>query len=117
MCTICISAAALATMTGSDSAGGLAALAAVRLRVKRRKDDGVWPNVPRSAPKNRKTHAVAIFKLIPGVALAVIPNAGHFALFSEPERVIPLVEDFLKRTGRSISVATAEMSYQPGETR
>jgi hypothetical protein len=34
MCPICISAAALATMAGSGSAGGLAALVAVKLRLK-----------------------------------------------------------------------------------
>ena len=36
MCPICIGAAALATMAGSGSAGGLAALLAVKLHLKRR---------------------------------------------------------------------------------
>lgn len=39
MCPICISAAALATMAGTGSAGGLAAFVAVKLHLKRRPDD------------------------------------------------------------------------------
>ena len=39
----------------------------------------------------RLEHAVETFKLIPNAELAVIPDAGHFALFSEQERVIPVV--------------------------
>lgn len=35
MCPICISAAALAAMAGTGSAGGLAALVAVKLHIKR----------------------------------------------------------------------------------
>jgi pimeloyl-ACP methyl ester carboxylesterase len=65
----------------------------------------------------RLDHAVETFKLIPDAELAVIPNAGHFALFSEPERVIPVIEDFLRAAGRNIPVATAEVGYQPGESR
>jgi len=65
----------------------------------------------------RLEHAVETLKLIPKAELAVIPNAGHFALFSEPERVIPVVEDFLRRPEGLIPVATAETGYQPGETR
>ena len=65
----------------------------------------------------RLEHAVETFKRIPHAELAVIPNAGHFSLFSEPERVIPVVADFLRRPERIIPVATAETGYQPGETR
>ncbi|HEX6614476.1 MAG TPA: alpha/beta hydrolase [Rhodanobacteraceae bacterium] len=65
----------------------------------------------------RLEHAVETFRLIPEAELAVIPNAGHFALFSEPERVIPVIEDFLKAAGRDIPVANAETGYQPGKTR
>lgn len=65
----------------------------------------------------RLEHAVETFRRIPGAELAVIPNAGHFALFSEPERVIPVIADFLKASGREIPVATAETGYQPGKTR
>jgi|SRR5581483_959585 len=65
----------------------------------------------------RLEHAVETLKLIPNAELAVIPNAGHFALFSEPERVIPVVVDFLQRPEKSLPVATAEIGYQPGQTR
>jgi len=47
----------------------------------------------------------------------VIPNAGHFALFSEPGRVIPVVDNFLKKLEKKIPIATAETGYHPGETR
>jgi pimeloyl-ACP methyl ester carboxylesterase len=65
----------------------------------------------------RLEHAVETLKLIPHAELAVIPDAGHFALFSEPERVIPVVEHFLKKPDKKIPIATAEMGYRPGETR
>ena len=38
MCPICIGAAAWATLAGTSSAGGVAALAAVKLHIKRRPD-------------------------------------------------------------------------------
>jgi len=65
----------------------------------------------------RLEHALETFRRIPDAELAVIPNAGHFALFSEPEKVIPVIEDFLRASGRNIPVATAETGYQPGEAR
>ncbi len=65
----------------------------------------------------RIEHALEIFQLIPHAELAVIPDASHFALFSEQERVIPVVEDFLKKSEEKIPFATAETGYLPGETR
>ncbi len=65
----------------------------------------------------RLEHAVETLKLIPNAELAVIPNAGHFALFSEPERVIPVVEHFLKKPEKKIPIATAATGYHPGRTR
>lgn len=65
----------------------------------------------------RLDHAVETLKLIPNAQLAVIPNAGHFALYSEPEKVIPVVGNFLKNTGKRIPIATAEVGYHPGATR
>jgi pimeloyl-ACP methyl ester carboxylesterase len=65
----------------------------------------------------RVEHAVETVKLIPTAELAVIPSASHFALFSEPERVIPIVKHFLEKPKKSIPLATAEAGYQPGETR
>jgi pimeloyl-ACP methyl ester carboxylesterase len=65
----------------------------------------------------RLEHAVETFKLIPNAELAVIPSASHFALFSEQERVIPIIKHFLEKPERSIPLATAGTGYHPGETR
>jgi pimeloyl-ACP methyl ester carboxylesterase len=65
----------------------------------------------------RVEHALETVKLIPNAELAVIPSASHFALFSEPERVIPIVKHFLEKPEKSIPLATAETGYHPGETR
>lgn len=65
----------------------------------------------------RVEHAVESSTLIPNAELAVIPNAGHFALFSEPERVIPIVRHFLEKPDNTLPVATAKTGYHPGETR
>jgi pimeloyl-ACP methyl ester carboxylesterase len=65
----------------------------------------------------RLEHAVQTFKLIPNAELAVIPDAGHFALFSEQKRVIAVVEHFLEKPAKKIPIATAGTGYHPGETR
>jgi len=65
----------------------------------------------------RFEHAFETAKLIPNAELAVIPSASHFVLFSEPERVIPIVKHFLEKPEKSIPLATAATGYHPGETR
>ncbi len=65
----------------------------------------------------RLEHALETFTLIPNAELAVIPDASHFALFSEQNRVIPVVENFLKKPEKKIPFATAETGYHLGETR
>ena len=65
----------------------------------------------------RLEHAVDSLRRIPNAELAVIPDAGHFALMSEPERVIPIIEYFLAKPARRIPVASAGIGYHPGETR
>lgn len=65
----------------------------------------------------RLEHALETFRLIPNAQLAVIPDAGHFALFWEQEKVIPAVENFLKKPAKKIPFASAETGYCPGETR
>jgi pimeloyl-ACP methyl ester carboxylesterase len=62
-------------------------------------------------------HAVESFNLIPYAELAVIPDAGHFTLSSEPEKVIPVVKHFLEKPEKRTPVATARTGYHPGETR
>jgi pimeloyl-ACP methyl ester carboxylesterase len=65
----------------------------------------------------RVEHAIETVKLVPNAELAVIPDASHFVLFSEQERVIPIVRHFLEKPGKGIPMATAEIGYHPGETR
>ena len=65
----------------------------------------------------RVEHAIETMKLIPHAELAVVPDAGHFALSSEHEKVIPIVQHFLEKPETRIPVATAGMGYHPGETR
>ena len=65
----------------------------------------------------RLEHSVESFHLIPNAELAVIPDAGHFALSSEPEKIIPVVKHFLEKPEKRIPVATARTGYHPGETR
>jgi pimeloyl-ACP methyl ester carboxylesterase len=65
----------------------------------------------------RVEHALETFKIIPDAELAVIPDAGHFVLFSEQERVIPVVKHFLEKPEKRFPLATAGMGYHPGETR
>jgi pimeloyl-ACP methyl ester carboxylesterase len=65
----------------------------------------------------RLEHAVDSFKLIPNAELAVIPDAGHFVLNSEPERVIPIVKHFLGKPEKRLPVASAATGFHPSETR
>jgi pimeloyl-ACP methyl ester carboxylesterase len=65
----------------------------------------------------RLEHSVETVKLIPRAQLAVIPDASHFALSSEQERVIPIIEHFLERSERQLPLANANVGYHPGETR
>src|SRR5215469_2660667 len=65
----------------------------------------------------RIEHAVETFKVIPNAELAVIPSASHFVLYSEQERVIPVVKHFLEMPENSIPLSTAGTGYHPGETR
>jgi len=65
----------------------------------------------------RVEHAVETFKVIPSAELAVIPSASHFVLYSEQERVIPVVKHFLEKPEKTIPLATADTGYHPGETR
>jgi len=65
----------------------------------------------------RIEHATETFRLMPHAELTVIPDAGHFALFSEPEKVIPAVRHFMEKPEKRPPVASAEMGYHPGETR
>ncbi len=65
----------------------------------------------------RVEHAAEAARRIPHAELAVIPDASHFVLFSEPERVIPVVSYFLAKPAKQYPLANAETGYRPGETR
>lgn len=65
----------------------------------------------------RAEHGVRAFRRIPGAELAIIPDAGHFALDSEPERVLPVIEHFLTKAAVRPPIATAGLGYRPGESR
>jgi len=65
----------------------------------------------------RLEHSVETVKLIPRAELAVVPDASHFALSSEPERVIPVIKRFLEKPEKELPLATANVGYHPGETR
>ena len=65
----------------------------------------------------RLEHSVESVRLIPYAELAVIPDASHFALSSDQERVIPVIKHFLEKPEMRIPLATAEVGYHPGETR
>ena len=65
----------------------------------------------------RLEHAVEASKLMPNAELAVVPDAGHFAPWSEQERVMPIVRHFLEKPETRIPVASAGMGYHPGQTR
>lgn len=65
----------------------------------------------------RLEHAIETLRLIPNAELAVIPDAGHYALFSEQERVIPVINHFLTKADTRPPIGTAETGYHLGETR
>jgi pimeloyl-ACP methyl ester carboxylesterase len=65
----------------------------------------------------RLEHSVETLKLIPHAELFVVPDASHFALSSEPERVIPTIKRFLEKHDEELPLATANVGYHPGETR
>lgn len=65
----------------------------------------------------RVEHAADTSRRIQNAELTVIPDAGHFVLYSEPDRVLPMVQHFLEKPATRRPVATAEMGYRPGKTR
>lgn len=65
----------------------------------------------------RLEHSVETVRRIPRAELAVIPSASHFALSSEPQRVIPIIQHFLEKPDDELPLATAAAGYHPGETR
>jgi len=56
-------------------------------------------------------------RMIPGAELAVIPDSSHFALFSEPEKLLPTVAAFLDAAAPRLPLGNWETGYYPGITR
>jgi pimeloyl-ACP methyl ester carboxylesterase len=65
----------------------------------------------------RLEHSVETFRVIPRAELAVIPNASHFALSSEQEKVVPIIQKFFEKPDEELPLATAALGYYPGKTR
>lgn len=56
-------------------------------------------------------------RLIPNAQLAVIPDASHFVLFSEPGKLLPTIAAFLDAPTPKIPLSTLSTGYYPGMTR
>lgn len=55
-------------------------------------------------------------RMIPGAQLAITPDASHFVLFSEPEKLLPTVAAFFDAPTPDVPLGTAN-GYYPGVTR
>jgi pimeloyl-ACP methyl ester carboxylesterase len=56
-------------------------------------------------------------RMIPAAQLAIIPDASHFVLMSEPEKLLPTVSAFLDAPISKVECATFKTGYYPGVTR
>jgi pimeloyl-ACP methyl ester carboxylesterase len=54
---------------------------------------------------------------MPTAQLAIIPDASHFVLMSEPEKLLPTVAAFLDAPLSKLECATFKTGYYPGVTR
>jgi len=62
-------------------------------------------------------HHLEVYRIISNAQLAVIPNAGHFVLYDDPEKVLPIVATFLNEPESIVPFATTQSGYHPGVTR
>jgi pimeloyl-ACP methyl ester carboxylesterase len=65
----------------------------------------------------RLEHSLETFRHIPKSQLAVIGDAGHFALDAEPEKVLPVFKAFLDAPAAGLPFATTTVAYQRGAAR
>jgi pimeloyl-ACP methyl ester carboxylesterase len=56
-------------------------------------------------------------RMIPNAQLAIIPDASHFVLLSEPEKLLPTVAAFLDEPPSKLPLGTIRTGYYPGVTR
>jgi pimeloyl-ACP methyl ester carboxylesterase len=62
-------------------------------------------------------HALEVSRALPAGELAVIPDAGHFLLYDEPEKLVPMIGRFFDAPEKKVPFATTFSGYHPGETR
>jgi pimeloyl-ACP methyl ester carboxylesterase len=65
----------------------------------------------------RLEHHLDMSRRIPGAQLAVIPDAGHFLLNDDPEKLLPVVATFFDQPESKVPFATTLSGYHPGKTR
>jgi pimeloyl-ACP methyl ester carboxylesterase len=65
----------------------------------------------------RLDKAAEYFRHIPGAELFVVPDAGHFVLAAEPEKVSPMIAAFLEKPAKKLPFATTIVPYHPGVSR
>jgi pimeloyl-ACP methyl ester carboxylesterase len=65
----------------------------------------------------RLEQAAGYFNSIPGAEFFVVPDAGHFVLDAEPEKLLPAVEQFLSRPDAKLPFATGAIAYLRGVSR
>lgn len=65
----------------------------------------------------RLDRVLETFKLIPNAQLAIIPDAGHFALYAEQQKVLPAIEAFFDEPATKLPFTTTAVGYQPGAAR
>jgi pimeloyl-ACP methyl ester carboxylesterase len=61
-------------------------------------------------------HLLRWSRLIANAQLAIVPDAGHFVLCDDAEKVLPIVAAFLDNTS-TVPFATTVSGYRPGKTR
>ncbi|HTR30800.1 MAG TPA: alpha/beta fold hydrolase [Puia sp.] len=65
----------------------------------------------------RLDQAVGYFGQMRHAELAVIPDAGHFVLDAEPQKLLPVLEQFLDRGETKLPFATSTVAYRRGFSR
>jgi pimeloyl-ACP methyl ester carboxylesterase len=65
----------------------------------------------------RLEHLLEMARIIPQAQLAIVPDAGHFILNDDPDKLLPIVATFLDRPVSTVPFATTLTGYHPGQTR
>ncbi len=65
----------------------------------------------------RLEHLLETTKRIPNAQLAIVPDAGHFILNDDPQKLLPIVETFLDEPISTVAFATPAVGYHAGVSR